>query len=272
MKDHGDDRGAGTAELVRPRARRGGIPLYYRVMRDLKEQIVSGRLAPGDRLPSETEFTHRYSVSRVVVRRALQILQEQGLVIRLKGKGTYVAKGNAREATLRVSGSLEDLIQIGAGTTIKVVEFRMVKISQDVAEVFGDSEGDDIFHVKRVRFVGGSPLAVMKNYVPYSIASCISLNELTTTPLITLIEERGGCRIEWASQVFQAVAADDELADLLEVDTLTPLLKLTLTVYSTEGRVVDLAHVYYRSDRYYHHGFLDAQSQRRLTLLGRVGQ
>ena len=66
-------------------------------------------------------------------------------------------------------------------------------------------------------------------------------------------------RIEWASQVFEAVAADEEMAGLLEVDLLTPLLKLTLTAYSTDGSVVDLAHVFYRSDRYHHHGFLSAE-------------
>jgi UTRA domain len=52
------------------------------------------------------------------------------------------------------------------------------------------------------------------------------------------------------------VAADEEMARLLDVDILTPLLKLTLTAYSTDGSVADLAHVFYRSDRYYHHGFL----------------
>ena len=75
-------------------------------------------------------------------------------------------------------------------------------------------------------------------------------------PLIVLIEKRAGLRVEWASQTFEAVAADDEQASLLEVDVLTPLLKLTLTVYTEDARVVDLAEVFYRSDMYKHHGFL----------------
>jgi DNA-binding GntR family transcriptional regulator len=225
-------------------------------MRDLKEQIVSGRLCPGDRLPSEAELTRRFGVSRVVIRRALLILHEQGLIVRIKGKGTFVSRTVAEDATLWVSGSLEDLIHIGPETTIRVVEFRMAKLAADLAEIFGEKEGADVFYVKRVRSVGGRPLAVLVNRVPYSVGARIPLDELTRTPLIVLIEKRAEVQVEWASQVFQAVAADDEMADLLEVDTLTPLLKLTLTVYSTEGRVVDLASAYYRSDRYNHHGYL----------------
>ena len=237
-------------------SRKGGIPLYYQIMRNLKEQIVSGKLGPGDRLPSEAEQTRRFGVSRVVIRQALRILEEQGLIIRIKGKGTFVSDAVAEDAAPRISGSLEDLIHIGADTTIKVVEFRLVKATADLAEVFGVKDGDDLFYVQRIRLVAGRPLAVLVNHLPYGIGATIPLSDLTREPLIVLIEKRAGMHVEWASQVFQAVAADEEMAQLLEVDILTPLLKLTLTAYSTDGLVVDLAHVFYRSDRYYHHGYL----------------
>jgi len=246
-----------VASFQRPGAsRKGGIPLYYQIMRNLKEQIVSGKLGPGDRLPSEAEQTRRFGVSRVVIRQALRILEEQGLIVRIKGKGTFVSDAVAEDAAPRISGSLEDLIHIGADTTIKVVEFRLVKATADLAEVFGVKDGDDLFYVQRIRLVAGRPLAVLVNHLPYAIGATIPLSDLTREPLIVLIEKRAGVPIEWASQVFQAVAADEEMAQLLEVDILTPLLKLTLTAYSTDGLVVDLAHVFYRSDRYYHHGYL----------------
>jgi GntR family transcriptional regulator len=250
----------GSNSHVRP-SRRGGIPLYYQIMRDLKEQILTGKLAPGDRMPSEAEQTRRFGVSRVVIRQALRILEDQGLIVRIKGKGTFVSDAVAEDATPRISGSLEDLIHIGSDTTIEVVEFRLVKATPDLAEVFSVKDGDDLFHVQRLRLVGSSPLAVMVNHLPYAIGATIPLSDLTREPLIVLIEKRAGVSIEWASQVFQAVAADEEMARLLQVDILTPLLKLTLTAYSTDGSVVDLAHVFYRSDRYYHHGFLSRNRQ-----------
>jgi GntR family transcriptional regulator len=245
-------RGGGTLRA----AKKSGIPLYYQVMRDLKEQILSGKLSPGEQLPSEAQLTQRFHVSRVVVRQALQILDEQGLIIRVRGKGTYVSEKVAEDATPRISGSLEDLVRMGPEVSIKVVEFRLVRAGSDLADAFACDEETDLFHVQRVRLVDGRPLAVLVNHVPYGVGACISLSDLSREPLITLIETRAGRPIEWASQVFEAVAADERMAELLEVDLLTPLLKLTLTAYSKDGSVVDLAEVFYRSDRYKHHGFL----------------
>jgi GntR family transcriptional regulator len=247
-----EQRAAGTLRA----AKKGGIPLYYQVMRDLKEQILSGRLSPGQQLLSEAQLTQRFHVSRVVVRQALQILDEQGLIIKVRGKGTYVSDKVAEDATPRISGSLEDLIRMGPEVSIKVVEFRLVRATRDLADAFACDEGTDLFHVQRIRLVDDKPLAVLVNYVPYEVGACISLSDLSREPLIVLIETRAGRPIEWASQVFEAVAADELMAGLLNVDLLTPLLKLTLTAYSMDGSVVDLAEVFYRSDRYKHHGFL----------------
>ena len=245
------------AEAVTGRpTRRTGVPLYYQIMRDLKEQIIAGKLVPGRQLPSEADLTRRFDVSRVVVRQALQILEDQNLIRRVKGKGSFVSEGIADDATPHISGSLEDLIHIGPETRIRVVEFRLVKATPDLAETFAIEEGADLFYVQRVRLVGDRPLAILSNHVPYEVGACLSLSELESQPLIVLIEKRAGFKIEWASQVFEAVAADEETSRLLEVDLLTPLLKLTLTVYSADARVVDLAEVYYRSDRYKHRGFL----------------
>jgi GntR family transcriptional regulator len=247
-----EQRTAGTLRA----AKKGGIPLYYQVMRDLKEQILSGRLSPGQQLLSEAQLTQRFHVSRVVVRQALQMLDEQGLITKVRGKGTYVSDKVAEDATPRISGSLEDLIRMGPEVSIKVVEFRLVRATRDLADAFACDEGTDLFHVQRVRLVDDKPLAVLVNHVPYEVGACISLSDLSKEPLIVLIETRAGRPIEWASQVFEAVAADELMAGLLDVDLLTPLLKLTLTAYSMDGSVVDLAEVFYRSDRYKHHGFL----------------
>ncbi len=244
-----------TTRRGRP-SRRNGIPLYYQVMRNLKEQIIAGKLAPGRQLPSEAELTKRFGVSRVVVRQALQMLDDQGLIRRVKGKGSFVSEELADDATPHISGSLEDLIHIGPDTRVRVVEFRLVKPTPDLAETFAIGEDADLFYVQRVRLVGDRPLAVLTNYVPYEVGACLSLSELEKEPLIVLIEKRTGFKVDWASQMFEAVAADDEQARLLEVDLLTSLLKLTLTVYTSDARVVDLAEVYYRSDRYKHRGFL----------------
>ena len=145
---------------------------------------------------------------------------------------------------------------MGVGISSRVIEFRLDEATPNLADALGVEEGSKIFFARRVRMIDGRPLAVLVNYLPYEIGARIPVGELAERPLIDLIEERAGVVVEWASEVFQAVGADDEISQLLEVDMLTPLLKVTLTVYSAKGTVVNLADVFYRCDRYNHRGFV----------------
>jgi len=139
---------------------------------------------------------------------------------------------------------------------VKVLEFGLVKASPDVASVFRVPEASDLFHVKRLRLVESRPFSVVENYLPYEVGRQLPLALLEDEPLMTLVERHAGISIEWASQVFQAVSADADLATLLDVDIMAPILKMTLTAYTAESDAVNLANVYYRSDRYNHRGYL----------------
>jgi DNA-binding GntR family transcriptional regulator len=242
-------------EIVR-RGRRRGIPLYYQVMRSLKEQILSGKLAQGERLLSEAELVRSFSVSRVVVRRALSILEDEHLIVRMKGRGTFVAEGAGDDVAPRISGYLDDLTNWGPSTSIEVLEFGLRRAPGDLAALFEIDEGDDVFFAKRLRLVDGRPFAVIANYLPRCIGELIPLRDLKGKPMMTLIESQTGVAIDWASQVIEAVSADEELARLLQVDLLSPVLKMTITAYSPRGEVLNLASAYYRSDIYHHHGYL----------------
>ncbi len=238
------------------KGRKQGIPLYYQVMRVLKDQILAGKLAPGEQLPSEAELTESFRVSRVVVRQALQMLEDEGLIYRVKGKGTFVSADLDKDKTPCLSGYLEDLIRIGLAMEVRVLEFGLRKASAELASLFQVAEGSDVFFIKRLRLVEGRPFSVVHNHVPYDIGKQIPLEALEEEPLMQLIETRAGVAIDWASEVFQAVSAGEEVAKLLEVDLVAPVLKMILTAYSPDGRVVNLAHVFYRSDRYNYRGRL----------------
>lgn len=238
------------------RARSRGIPLYYQVMRSLKEDILSGRFVPEGRLPSEAELTQIFKVSRVVVRQALKILEDEGLIVRIKGKGTFVSKDAVADEAPVLSGYIEDFLRVGVALTVKVLQFGLVKASPDLASVFKADEATDLFYVKRLRLVEGKPFSVVENYLPYRVGILLPMALMEDQPLMTLVEKHAGVSIEWASQVFQAVSADADLATLLDIDLMAPVLKMTLTAFTAENETVNYANVYYRSDRYNHHGYL----------------
>ncbi len=237
-------------------ARNKGIPLYYQVMRSLKEDILSGRCVPDERLPSEADLMEIFSVSRVVVRQALKILEDEGLIVRVRGKGTFVSKRTAADEVPVLSGYIEDFLRVGGALKVKVLEFGLVKASPYLASVFKVAEASDLFHVKRLRSVESWPFSVVENYLPYEVGRMLPMALLEDEPLMTLVEKHVGISIEWASQVFQAVSADAQLASLLGVDVMAPVLKMTLTAFTEDSEAVNYANVYYRSDRYNHHGYL----------------
>ena len=138
-------------------ARSKGIPLYYQVMRSLKEDILAGRFSPEERLPSEVELTEIFKVSRVVVRQSLQILEDEGLIVRLKGKGTFVPKDATAEEVPVLSGYIEDFLRVGLQIKAKVLQFSIVKATPDLASTFHASEGTELFYIKRLRMVEGRP-------------------------------------------------------------------------------------------------------------------
>lgn len=232
--------------------RRTGVPLYYRVMRSLRETITSGEVAPGDRLPTEAELMERYGVSRVVVRQALGILSEEGLIFRVRGKGTFVSEEAAQAAAPSLSGYLEDLIRRGLPVAVEVLDFGLRPMPSDVAAALGAEDDARALFVKRLRTVEGEPFAVVDAYVPETVGARLRLEDLRREPLMRLLETAAGVEIGSASEVFQAVAADEVTARLLAVDPLAPVLKMTLTAYSVQGSPVNLEHVYFRSDRYHY--------------------
>ena len=238
------------------RARNKGIPLYYQVMRSVKEDILSGRFGPEGRLPSEAELMRTFDVSRVVVRQALKILEDDGLIVRVRGRGTFAAKDAAVDEAPVLSGYIEDFLRVGLALTVKVLEFGLIKASPDIAAVLKVDENSDLFHVKRLRLVEGRPFSVVENYLPYDVGKLLPVAFMENEPLMTLIEKHAGVSVEWPSQIFQAVSADADLAALLDIDLMAPILKMTLTAYTAESEAVNFANVYYRSDRYNHHGYL----------------
>jgi GntR family transcriptional regulator len=237
------------------RVRKRGVPLHYQLVRSLKDDILCGRFRQDEKLPSESQLMDMFQVSRLVVRQALSTLREEELVVSHRGKGTFVTNGTSRPARV-FSGYIEDLAREGVVTNTKVLCFDMVKASPELARVFQVQEGADFFHVKRMLQAEGQPFNVVESYLPYEVGALIPPGRLEYETHFRLVEEYCGISIAWASEVVEAVAADAELAPLLDIAPSAPTLKTTITVHSTDGRVVLLVTVHYRADRHKRYGYL----------------
>lgn len=226
------------------------IPLYYQIETLLRREILSGELPPGSPLPSEESLGQEFSVSRITVRRALSILEDDGLIVRQRGRGTFVTDKLRSVDTSRFSGSMEDLISMGIRTEAKIIGFQMMDASDVVRLKLNLEEGARVLRIEKVRLVEGEPLSYVINYLPEEIGKKISAADLRLKPLLMVLEEHIGLKPDGAVQVIEAAVAEPEWANLLDVRVGDPLLKVERTVFDAQGHPLEYVWVLYRGDKY----------------------
>jgi GntR family transcriptional regulator len=230
------------------------IPLYYQLENVLREKITSGAFEPGERLPTESELIEQYGVSRITVRQALQALTDEGFIERQQGRGTFVANRKSRKkrftGTIHLTGSLDELIEMGMDTPVKVLEMNRVEADQHEAELLEIKPGTPIYRLKRLRLNEGKPFGLIINYLPEEIGSALTMAELGSGALLHTMETKLGYHLDNALQQIHAELADPYVAKLLDVRVGTALLSIERTVYTDKNKPVEYVHTLYRSDLY----------------------
>ena len=226
------------------------LPLYHRLELVLREQIRSGEVGLGALLPTEAQLAESYGISRITVRQALASLERNELVQRVRGKGTFVKHAGPEARSLELTGSIEELITVGARTRARVLEFRAGRPPRDVADALALDPRAAALLIRRVRFTASEPLAYVVAWVPADLGKHLTRDRLETTPVLKLLQGRAGLVLGEARQAIRASLADAVCAELLGVPVGAPLLTIERTVFTREGRPVEHVRGYYRGDRY----------------------
>lgn len=216
----------------------------------LRERIASGDLAVDAKLPGEPALAAEHGVSRVTVRRALDLLAQDGLIDRRAGAGTFVrgqTRGHAIVADF--SNVLSNLVEMGRRTGVRLLSFGYMVPPPAVAAALVLDAGERTQRSVRVRLIDGGPFSYLTTHVPERIGLTYSETDLASVPLLSLLE-RSGIAVERATQSISATLAGPEVGEALGVEIGSPLLALTRVVYGPAGEGVEHLHALYRPDRY----------------------
>lgn len=229
-------------------------PAYRQILDALRERISRGDYPVGERMPTDEALMLEFGVCRYTARAAVQVLVADDVVRRFRGKGSFVV------ATPETSGqwalnSLDDLIDHSFAHTVRVRAKGFVTAGQapEAAKAFGLSGDEPIFRLVAVREGDGAPYTYSEIFLPVDVAERLPQRSLTGAirgAIIRMIERHCGVPVVHALQVASAAAANPEIARLLDLPEGTPLLLLERTYASRDGRVLQFARVYCRSDRY----------------------
>ncbi|HEY2173249.1 MAG TPA: GntR family transcriptional regulator [Mycobacteriales bacterium] len=223
------------------------VPLYFQVARQLEEAIETGTLPPGSRLPNEIDFAGRLGLSRPTMRRAIQHLVDEGLLVRKRGVGTQVVHTKVRRS-IELTSLYDDLTAANQRPRTEVLANIVEPATGPVALGLNVPEGVPVLAVERLRYAQDEPLALMHNYLPADLVE-LSTEALAEHGLYELLRT-SGVHLRLATQTIGARTASAAEARLLAERRSAPLLSMTRTTYDDRGRIVEFASHLYRASLY----------------------
>ncbi len=226
------------------------LPLYHQLYELLRGDILLGRWQPGDLLPPESELVERYQLSRTTVRQVLDMLVNEGLIYRQRGRGSFVAHPTVEQALVRIVSFTDDMLQRGFAPGTRVLSSDLVPAPKDIAERLGVEEGEELARMKRLRMADGEPMSVEESFLVHRLCPGILEGDYALNPLREALLREYGIRWSHARQVIRAILATRHLARTLSVEPESALLFIERVSYSQDNVPVEFLRIYYRADRY----------------------
>lgn len=229
---------------------KSSLPIYHQLYTILRQDITDGVYPEDQPLPTEMALSSNFNVSRVTVRRALDMLEREGLVIRRQGIGTFARPPEESSAAGRLSGLIENLITLGIETTAELLAFDDQAATPPlVAKTLKITPGGPCLYIQRLRCHKSKPVSLTAMYLPQAFNRIISRTQLDDRPVVRILEQAGIIPAS-AEQTISAIAADDQVASRLNVATGSPVIRLRRTVFDHEGKPILYQQSLYNPDRY----------------------
>jgi len=230
-------------------------PLYYRVELQIRELIEKGVYKRGEYLPSETELSRTFSVSRITVRRALARLQNAGWITRHQGKPTYINTEFHREAKLERSlknilGFSESLASHGRVPDVQVLSDDEVSFEAQVAEFLRIPDQPRGREIRRLGKVDGEPLWVEVRYFPDAVAQRLTNEAISSPSLVKELDSIEGLAVWETSVTIEASPASKHEAALLGLHLGDPLLDYSMVASTSTHQPIFYMKSSFRWDRY----------------------
>jgi GntR family transcriptional regulator len=215
-----------------------GSPLHHQIYLVLADGISTGRYGEGEALPTEEQLTRMFGVSRITVRRAMESLNDAGLIERGAGRRTVVRAQLGRPMRMTMNSVIENIVAYGSETDARVVEFGYVEARGVVRERLWQATERPVQRAVRVRSHEGTPIMHLTSYVPSTLGETFTADDLNRIPMFQLLA-RAGAHLARGDQVVSATLADPTVASRLDVKVGAALIDMRRMMFDQKGRAVE---------------------------------
>jgi len=231
-----------------PQVRKNGLPDYRTNLLAVVRRVESGQLKPGDMVDSERELARIHGVSLMTARHALAGLEREGMVLRRRGAGTFVAPPKIHFNKLM--SYTEQMAGRGLAVSSKLLSLSVIDTEQEVAARLALPASSRLIKLERLRLGGEEPFAIETVYLSADEFAGLTEARLDRISLFSVLERDYGLEIAHADEEVDATTADPHSARLLGIAHGSPVLRIRQEIYSTKGRVALYVLGLYRSDRH----------------------
>ncbi|QCJ44408.1 GntR family transcriptional regulator [Bacillus sp. S3] len=226
------------------------IPLYHQLKDRLKKSIESGQWKPGDQIPSENQLMNEYNVSRNTAKKSIEELVQDGLLYRIQGKGTFVAKPKLQQSLMSLYSFSKVFKEKGLVPKDIILEIREVKPSPEIKAELQLSGDETVIEMKRLRCVGDDPFTLESSFFPKMVVPEMEqLKRVGETSLYDLLEQEFNIIVTKAREVFEPVLIREEESKYLQTTAGKPALLLERTAFGANGLPVEFCRSIVRGDR-----------------------
>jgi len=226
------------------------VPVYHQIAQNLKQYLKTNELKEDDLIPSERELCEAFEASRMTIRQAVDLLVQEGLLVRIKGKGTFVKKPKLRQPLTALTSFTMDMISQGLTPTSRVISCSLVAASENIATFLNIPEGTQVVCLQRVRYANDKPHAYECSYLLHDEPNRLLAEDFTNRSLYRFLRENCGWKLTRAKESMEVMECPDDVYQLLWVPKGTPVFHRSRVTFNAEDCPVEYVVSCYRIDKY----------------------
>lgn len=226
------------------------VPYYAQIVEQIRALISEKKLREGQVFYSEGEIAQMLGISKMPVRQAFQKLRSEGLLVISKGKRPVIGPGHVPWDFQQLRGFTEEMRRRGLVPSAQVLEQGLLEPELEVAEALKLDPGEQVYRIKRLRFINAKPVAIVSSYIPARIFPGIEKHDLGRESLYDVIENVYKRTLQWAEEDIGASTASDEDARILQATVGSALLLIKEKTYDVLNTPIEFSVSLLRGDRY----------------------
>jgi GntR family transcriptional regulator len=224
------------------------VPFYKQLRNKILEDIESGRLKHGDKLPSEREMAEQYKISRMTARHTLSVLEREGVVERRVGAGTFITNNKITMDFVTFNSFTKNMLNKGLTPSTQILSINEMETTQKLAQKLLLSQGEIVIALKRLRFVNETPISIEESFIPKKYSPGLSKIIKDNDSLYEILEKEYGVVLVKATEFMQVTFSDETESKLLRIRSESPCIFQETVAFDKNNKEIEFSTSLTRSD------------------------